>query len=201
MNLRPLVIAIALLVPGFTAEPRNAAGTAQECRTGHFARDLCALHQGACSGIPTLDRLGNYTIERALCECDVLKGVSMGPGACQDRAPVTQQGRTYLISTYSNHDNDKNRTLSCQNPQTIWAVLRAPCVVDQNNPDKATCTCPLMQSPASTLAAIAGRMPARIWSVAVRAGDAFASEHFYRTVQRQFPSLRVNPPAPACPAR
>ena len=32
-----------------------------------------------CSGIPTLDRLGNSVIERALCSCDVVKGFSMAP--------------------------------------------------------------------------------------------------------------------------
>jgi len=29
-------------------------------------------------------------------------------------------------------------------------------------------------------------------------GNVFANEHFYRTVQQKYPSLRVNPPAPAC---
>ena len=108
--------------------------------------------KAACSGIPTLDRLGNYVIDRALCACDVMQGVSMGPGSCQDRAPVTQQGRTYLISTYSNRYNDSNRTLTCENQKTTWAwCYGAPCVVDQNDPSKATCTCPVMQSAMSTL--------------------------------------------------
>ena len=33
-----------------------------------------------CAAIPTLDRLGNYVSDHALCVCDVVKGWSMGPG-------------------------------------------------------------------------------------------------------------------------
>jgi hypothetical protein len=40
--------------------------------------------------------------------------------------------------------------------------------------------------------------PSGIWSAAVVVGDKLASEHFYRTVHRQYPSARNNPPAPVC---
>ena len=81
--------------------------------------------KAACSGIPTLDRLGNYVIDRALCACDVMQGVSMGPGSCQDRAPVTQQGRTYLISTYSNRYNDSEPHPELREPENrVGLVLR-----------------------------------------------------------------------------
>src|ERR1051325_2564956 len=90
------------------AAPGGGAGTASEIQNqATFCEGTYALCiKAACTGIPTMDRLGNYVIDRALCACDVVQGVSMGPGACQDRAPVTQQGRTYLISTYSNRLND-----------------------------------------------------------------------------------------------
>ena len=70
--------------PAF-AELRNAAGTAQEMQNqANFCEGTYALCiKAPCSGIPTLDRLGNYTIDRALCACDVVKGVSMGPGSCR----------------------------------------------------------------------------------------------------------------------
>lgn len=123
-----------------------------------------------------------------------------GTRSCEDRALVKQQGRSYLISTYSNRYNDTNRALSCQNPQTIWAwCYGAPCVVDEKNPDKASCTCPLMQGPSSTLGGNCRQDACEgIWSAAVPQGDVFANEHFHRTVQQKYPSLRVNPPAPAC---
>ena len=136
------------------AAPRDAASTGAEIQNqANFCEGTYALCiKAPCSGIPTLDRLGNYVIDRALCACDVVEGVSMGPGSCEDREPVTQQGRKYLISTYSNRYNDTNRTLTCENPKTVWAwCYGAPCVVDEKDPGKATCTCPVMQSPMSTL--------------------------------------------------
>jgi hypothetical protein len=182
---------------------RDAAGTASELqKQATFCAGTYALCiKAKCSGIPTLDRLGNYVIDRALCACDVVEGISMGPGACEDREPVTQQGRKYLISTYSNADNDTNRTLTCSDPKTTWAwCYGAPCVVDPNDATKATCTCPLMQSPMSTLGGNCRQDACDgIWSAAIIPGDKFANEHFYRTVQQKFPAARVNPPAPACP--
>ena len=200
---RPIIAAIALLLPASAfAELRNAANTVAEIQNqANFCEGTYALCiKAPCSGIPMLDRLGNYTIDRALCECDVVKGVSMGPGSCEDRALVKQQGRSYLISTYSNRYNDTNRTLSCQNPQTVWAwCYGAPCVVDEKNPDKATCTCPLMQGPASTLGGNCRQEACEgIWSAAVPQGDAFANQQFYQTAQQKYPRLQVNPPASAC---
>ena len=196
----------AVCVPALaSAAPRDAASTAAEVQNqANFCEGTYALCiKAPCSGIPTLDRLGNYVIDRALCACDVVEGVSMGPGSCEDRKPVTQQGRKYLISTYSNRYNDTHRTLTCENPKTIWTwCYGAPCVVDEKDPGKATCTCPVMQSSMSTLGGNCRQDACEgIWSAAVIPGDKFANEHFYRTVQRQYPSVRVNPPAPACPAR
>ena len=39
-----------------------------------------------CSPIPSMERLGNYSVDKALCVCDVVKGINMGPGSCEDRA-------------------------------------------------------------------------------------------------------------------
>jgi hypothetical protein len=206
-TLRQAVLAIILvLIPALAvAAPGDGSGTTEELQSqatfcpGTYA--LCI--KAACTGIPTMDRLGNYVIDRALCACDVVDGISMGPGACDDRKPVTQNGRKYLISTYSNHYNDTNRTLTCESSKTTWAwCYGAPCVVDEKDPTKATCTCPIMQSAMSTLGGNCRQDACDgIWSAAVIQGDKFASQHFYRTVQQQFPSARVNPPAPACPAR
>jgi hypothetical protein len=186
------------LLPGLAAAaPGSGAGTAEEIQNqANFCEGTYALCiKAACSGIPTLDRLGNYVIDRALCSCDVVKGVSMGPGSCEDRALVTQQGRSYLISAYSNRDNSTN-------PKTNWAwCYGAPCVVDENNPDKATCTCPIMQSPMSTLGGNCRQDACNgIWSAASSAGDKIANAQFYSTMQRKYPNVPANPPAPACRA-
>ena len=204
---RRFILIVPLLIASACAAQaqRDPASTAAQMQNqANFCEGTYALCiKAKCSGIPVLDRLGNYVIDRALCECDVMQGVSMGPGSCQDRAPVTQQGRTYLISTYSNRYNDTNRTLSCQDQKTTWAwCYGAPCVVDQNDPSKATCTCPLMQGAMSTLGGNCRQDACEgTWSAATPVGDKFASEHFYRTMQQQYPRVPANPPAPMCPAR
>lgn len=201
-----LVLVVSLLVASaFSAQAqRYPSGTASELQgQSTFCEGTYALCiKAACTGIPTMDRLGNYVIDRALCACDVVQGISMGPGACQDRAPVTQSGRTYLISTYSNRFNDTNRNLSCQNQKTQWAwCYGAPCVVDEKDPSKATCTCPVMQGAMNTLGGNCRQDACDgIWSAATPAGDRFAGEHYYRTVQQQFPRAPVNRAAPMCPA-
>ncbi len=194
--------AVAAVSTLAAAQPRDAASTATQMQSqATFCEGTYALCiKAPCSGIPTLDRLGNYVIERALCSCDVVKGFSMGPGACEDRAPVTQQGRTYLISTYSNRYNDTNRTLSCQSRDTVWAwCYGAPCVVDSNDPNKATCTCPVQQSAMSTLGGNCRQDACDgIWSAAAPLGDTFANQHFFRTMRQNHPNVPTNPPAQAC---
>jgi hypothetical protein len=154
-----------------------------------------------CSAIPTIDRLGNYAVDFALCSCDLMQGWSMGPGACSDRTPVKKKGRTYLISTYSNSFNNTEKTLSCPR-DTLWAwCYGAPCIVDEKAPNKAVCTCPVQQGLAKTLGgkcqpgACSG-----IWSAATSAGDAFANQHYQSYMQKNHPSVKVNPPAAACSA-
>lgn len=207
MSTRPFIVAALLLaLPAFAAQaqPRDGANTAnqlQESNQANFCEGKYALCiKAPCEGIPTLDRLGNYVIDRALCSCDVVEGVSMGPGQCKDREPVVQHGRTYLISTYSNRYNDSNLTLTCENPRTIWAwCYGAPCAIDEKDPRKASCTCPLLQSPMSTLGGNCRQDACNgIWSAAVPAGDTMANNLFFTTVRRDYPRVQPNRPAQAC---
>lgn len=200
-----LLLLAAIAFPGLAgAQGGKAAGAIAAVQNqATFCEGTYALCiKAPCSAIPTLDRLANYYIDHALCSCNVVKGWSMGPGSCEDRAPVVQNGRTYLISTYSNLYNDKDKTLSCSDPGTVWAwCYGAPCVVDEKDPSKAVCNCPVQTGPAKTLG---GNCQADacngIWSAATPAGDAFANEHFYKTMQKDHPNVPVNPPAPACTA-
>jgi hypothetical protein len=149
-----------------------------------------------CTAIPTLDRLGNYYVEHALCSCDVVDGWSMGPGACEDRGPVTQNGRTFLISTYSNLYNDSSKVLHC-GEDTLWAwCYGAPCVVDQEHPGKAVCTCPVETGRANLLGACDKDMCGQIWSAATPAGDCFANNAYYHWAQEH--DQPSNPPALTC---
>lgn len=198
-------VCVALLVPLAAAQeaapaaapPDGAVSYQSTFCDGTYA--LCI--KAPCSPIPTLDRLGNYEVDHALCECDVVEGWSMGPGSCPDRAPMTQHGRTYLISTYSNLDNAEEKTLSC-GADTTWAwCYGAPCVVDEADPSKATCTCPVETGPASTLGGDCQPGACEgIWSAATPAGDVFANQHYFEWMKRHQPGVQVNPPAAACPA-
>src|SRR5262249_32966880 len=122
---------------------------------------------------------------------------------CSDRDPVQQGGRTYLISTYSNRFNDARRTLTCSEAKTAWAwCYGAPCVLDEKDPNKATCTCPVMQSAMSTPGGDCEKQAcSSIWSAAILEGDAAANRHFYTYMQEHHPNVPVNKPAQACMAR
>lgn len=179
--------------PGFGTNQTNI------CR-GTYA--LCITAQ--CAAIPTLDRLSNYYVNHALCECDVIEDSeenpawSMGPGACEDHGPVTQNGRTFLISTYSNLYNSTNKEVKCGD-DTLWAwCYGAPCVVDEEDPTKALCTCPLVQGKADLLVSDCSVTDycGQIWSAAVPPGACFANCYYYRKLTEM--GIEVNPPADLC---
>ena len=156
-----------------------------------------------CVPTPTLDRLGNYYIDHVACSCDVEQGWSMGPGQCADRGPVTQNGRTFLISTYSNRFNVRNKTLNntlrCMGQDTLWAwCYGAPCVIDAHDPNKATCTCPVETGPMQTLGGDCSQDKCtNIYSAATIAGDAYANNHFAEYMaQHNYPH---EPAAQLCP--
>jgi hypothetical protein len=205
-----LALAAALLAPA-TALAQEEGGVKQKVEAGAaaaaFQSTFCdgtyaLCIKAPCSPIPTLNRIGNYYVDSALCECDVVDGWSMGPGSCPDRAPITQHGRTFLISTYSNLYNDEESTLACDSPDTLWAwCYGAPCVVDEKDPSKATCTCPVESGPARTLGGDCKQSSCDgIWSAATPAGDVFANQHYYEWMQKNQPGTPVNGPAPACGA-
>ena len=157
-----------------------------------------------CTPVPTLDRLGNYYVDHAVCSCVVEKGISMGPGECKDRDPVTQNGRTFMISTYSNRFNERdgslNTTLKCASDDTLWAwCYGAPCVVDDRDPNLAHCTCPLETSAMQTLGGNCEQNNCKyIWSAATPGGDDFANRHFYNYVKEHYPNYPVNMAAKLC---
>ena len=179
--------------PGFGSNQANfCQGTYALCITA------------PCAPVPTLDRLTNYYVDTGLCECDVIvdseasPAWSMGPGSCEDRALVEQGGRQFLISTYSNLYNPENKVVTC-GADTLWAwCYGAPCVVDEEDPTKALCTCPLVQSPANLLISDCSETDycGEIWSAAVPPGDCFANCRYYDELTRM--GLPVAPVADLC---
>lgn len=172
--------------------PDFGAGPANFC-TGTFA--LCII--APCeSAIPTLESSGEYELSQVLCSCDVVEGWNMGPGTCESREPVEKDGRTFLVSTYSNRYNSDYKVLTC-GESTQWAwCYGAPCVIDEKDPRKAICNCPVKQSVANLLGGCGSDMCDQVWSAATPAADCFANWHFYNWMKKN--GHKTESPAAKC---
>ena len=125
----------------------------------------------------------NGAIKYANCACDVRQGWSMGPGSCLSRRPLVRNGRTFLVSTYSNFYNKTNQTMSCSSSSQLWAwCYGAPCVVDRADPTKTTCTCPVYTGAMYTLGGQCGKDGNdgcnSLWSAATPKADNGANKLF-----------------------
>jgi hypothetical protein len=157
---------------------------------------LCII--APCEEVETSD--GGRMAE---CACDVIEDSpdspawSIGPGSCEDRVPVETDGRTVLISTYSNLYNGDNQVAVCDEA-IEWAwCYGAKCVVDPADPSKAICNCPIENSPANILGDCADELCANgLWSAATAAESCFANCDYYRQMEDHG---GANPPAAACP--
>ncbi len=200
MRPRVLTLVLAALVP-LLAVAADPPAMPAEISAATFCQGQYALCiKAACSPIVSRNSDGTYSITEANCTCDVLTGWSMGPGTCDTRTPVTTNGRTYLVSTYSNFFNKTNLTLSCPS-DTMWAwCYGSPCVVDEKDPTKAVCTCPVQVSKAMTLGGGCRQDACNsIWSAANPVADAFANNHFYKYMTDNKLQPPPNPPAKDCP--
>jgi hypothetical protein len=143
----PAALAAALLLSGLllagcrrSAWPTFLGGGAPEAKAavceGRYA--LCAA--AACTPVPVFDaRTGKVVLTKALCDCEVANGPSLGTLPCSARAPQGE-GR-FLVAAFSFGDTAVHPTLSCA-AGTPWASCAdAPCTVDPKDPGKAHCTC------------------------------------------------------------
>ena len=209
---RIVLMAAALAYPGLAAEPGDGESTLAELQAQPplFCNEVYALCiKAPCTQTVTYNStLGAYALDKAVCTCEVLKGWSMGPGklSCSARAPVTQDGRTYIISTYSNAFNQTalnglKNTLTCDS--TVWAwCYGSPCIVDKNDTTKATCTCPMLKSKMSTLGGSCRQNACNgLWSAAAPKADEYANNTFAAYMRTNHPDVPSNPPAQACMAQ
>lgn len=189
-SFRILLLSLTLVAVSFSARAASKPTfqPAQFC-DGEYA--LCIT--APCAGSPVNGRID--------CTCDVVKGWSMGPGSCESRKPVQKEGKTYLISTYSNLYNEPpNYLTSCTSSDQLWAwCYGATCVVDPKDPTKAVCNCPVEKSPSIVLGQCGSAMCSQIWSAATPAESTFANKHYYEYMKKNHPKVPVNPPATACP--
>ena len=190
----PLLAADPITESGATSPGLNAVTFCE----GRYA--LCV--KAPCRPVVSRAKDGTYSISEADCVCDVLSGWSMGPGDCDSRKPVKLDGHTYLVSTYSNFYNTTNLTLTCSSENTVWAwCFGQPCVIDEKDPTKAMCTCPVKTGKALTLGGGCRESSCKsIWSATTPANDAFANDYFYKYMTDHHLKPAPNPPAKACPA-
>jgi len=203
-----LIVALFVTTAVLAADPQTTTTTTTSTSSpGAIVATFCNQEYALCIKAPCgpiVSRKpdGTFSIEQANCTCDVLTGWSMGPGACDKRAPVTVSGRTYLMSTYSNFFNKTNLTLSCPSSDQVWALCYgAPCVIDEKNRSKSICTCPIQVGPSMTLGGECWQGECdRIWSAATPQADAFANDNFYKYMTQHNLQPPPNPPAKDCPA-
>jgi hypothetical protein len=133
------VLLAACRRPAFLGGEVEAKGTVV-CE-GRYA--LCVA--AACTPIPAVDaKTGKIVVAKALCECAVANGPSLGDLPCAARAP--QGEGKYLVSTYSFGETATHPAMSCPGG-TPWAYCYdQPCVVDPKDLSKAQCTCPIRTS-------------------------------------------------------
>jgi hypothetical protein len=186
---------------GQTPSPSDHAANQEVFCQGTYA--LCI--KAACTPIPTIDRLGNYTYDRVSCSCEIENGWSMGPGQCADRIPVKHGHFVYMISTYSNLFNETNATLACSPEQlrgTPWAwCYGAPCVADERAVEAGngavSCTCPLETGAMQTLGGNCTTSNCTsIYSAATPEGDNIANQHFANYMEQH--GYKHFPPAQMC---
>jgi len=208
------LLAAVVVFPAFAA-PGDGESTLAELQNQQpvFCNEVYALCiKAPCVdvGVVTYDSTtGAYSIDKAQCSCAVLKGWSMGPASmsCSARAPVTQDGRTFIVSTYSNAFNQTAlnglaNTLTCDRVTWAWCY-GSPCVVDKDDTSKATCTCPLKTSyKMSTLGGSCRQNACNgLWSAALPAADHYANSAFANFMTTYHKDVPSNPPAQACPVQ
>ncbi|MEA2604833.1 MAG: hypothetical protein QOF89_5825 [Acidobacteriota bacterium] len=136
-----LGLTASLCGAAFAAEGTSArgSGAALKMCTGKYA--LCDA--AACTPIPEQHGYpGAPTVKpsHSLCECVVEDGPNLGPGPCSERIPRGKKGE-YILSTYSYALNKPYLTCPKGGDRTI--CFGYPCLIDQHDPKRAHCTCPI----------------------------------------------------------
>ena len=198
-----LLLAVFVTIPILAAGPiAESSAPSPELNAATFCEGRYALCiKAPCRPVVSRAKDGTYSISESDCVCDVLTGWSMGPGDCDSRKPVKLDGRTYLVSTYSNFYNTTDLTLTCASEDTVWAwCFGQPCVIDEKDPTKAMCTCPVKTGKAMTLGGGCRQSACKsIWSAGTPADDAFANDYFYKYMKEHNLKPPPNPPAKDCP--
>jgi hypothetical protein len=200
-----VVLSLTLILIGGLAVPGVALAQEETSGPGVPAlppAELCQETYALCI-TAQCEEVETESGRMAECVCDVIENTSdspawsIGPGSCGERAPVEKDGRTILISTYSNlYNTGDNQVAECEEA-IDWAwCYGAPCAVDPEDPTKAICNCPMDTSPTNILGPCDQDLCSNgLWSAATPADDCFANCHYYEAMQEHG---GTNPPATTC---
>jgi len=186
-----LALTIAMGVPIAATNPPSTASL----RAGTVCNNTFALcNMAPCVLIPTQPLMLQYDAPFALCSCTVLTTWNIGPGSCTDRNPkkMGKNGRTYLLSTFSNAFNNKAKALECAGANKgPWTnCYGAPCVIDSSDSSKAVCTCTV--EPASSFDTFGGGCDKtqckRLWSGSSLGLTLFGSKILAAETRKKDPS-------------
>ena len=135
-----LVIAMFLVV-SVTA---NAAEQGKDDSNGVICDGLYAL----CTSAPCIPDPED-TDGKAICRCEVNKGVNFGNSDCSKREPKTSDhGIKTIVSTYSFAQGPSRPVLTCPKGKPWTNCLDQPCTIDPMNPLMALCKCEIVRDSA-----------------------------------------------------
>jgi len=106
---------------------------------------ICNNEYVLCTSAPCVPDPSNPD-SKAICSCEVNKGLNFGLSQCEARTPVIDSnGVTKVLSTYSFAQAPTKPVLHCLEGKPWTNCLDQPCIVDQMNPIKAICTCKIVR--------------------------------------------------------
>jgi len=143
--------------------------------------NVCDNEYVLCTSAPCIPDPSNPDT-KAICACEVNKGLNYGYSDCEARTPNTGVNDVRkALSTYSFAQALGKAVLACPKGKPWTDCLDQPCIVDPKNPIKAICACKIVRDQAfvtyggrcNTLTCDTG-----YWSGATVDSFLFASKEF-----------------------
>ncbi len=101
---------------------------------------VCDQEYALCTSARCIPTPGSST--KAICDCVVNKGKSVGYKTCQQRLPRQDKYKvTSLISTFSFAQFATKTPMNCPEGSPWTNCVDMPCTVDPQNPKHALCNC------------------------------------------------------------
>lgn len=133
-----ILVLVALLTLG-------AYGAAAETGSSGEEGIICEGLYALCTSAPCIPDPENRE-SKALCSCEVNKGINYGHTSCDQRTPAKDDyGITTLISTYSFAQGPSRPILICPEGKPWTDCLDRPCTVNPMNPLSAMCKCDIIR--------------------------------------------------------